>query len=297
MNTDVEQLINQFIQAHCLPDHYRSLIEQYWLPLAGKIAAKHAGATQVIGINGAQGMGKTTMAAVLSLLLQHCFGLRTVTVSIDDLYLTREQRRQLAVSVHPLLQTRGVPGTHDTKLGMDLIERLKVADDDSLVSLPSFDKAMDDRLPQRCWPLHRGRANVILFEGWCVGMQAQSEEQLSEPINALEANEDDDGRWRRFVNAHLADDYHRLFELIDLLVFLKAPDFETVYAWRGGQEQKLRESAPHAAHLMDQAQLTRFIQHFERLTRYSLETLPDIADVVFDFDPMHGIRKAHCRLA
>jgi len=297
LNAETEGLIGQFIRTQRLPEHYRTLIEQYWLPLAGSLAEKHGGNTQVIGINGAPGTGKTTMAAVLSLLLQHCFGLRAVTISIDDLYLTREEREQLAASVHPLLQTRGVPGTHDTRLGMQLLEQLKTADHDSLVQLPCFDKAIDDRLPQPLWPLYRGKADIILFEGWCVGTPAQPDGQLAKAINELEANEDGDGRWRHYINARLADDYHQLFDLIDLLIMLKAPDFYTVYKWRGKQEQKLRESAPQGTHLMKQPQLARFIQHYERLTRHNLNILPDSADIVFDLDRTHTVSGVHYRPA
>ncbi|MDX8404532.1 MAG: hypothetical protein R8K50_00080 [Mariprofundus sp.] len=292
MNEISEHLICQFIREHSLPAHYRALIDQYWLPLATRIASMHTGKPQVIGINGAQGTGKTTMAAALSLLLQSCFGLRCVTISIDDLYLTREQRKHLAVSVHPLLQTRGVPGTHDTPLGIQMIEYLKGADRHSSLRLPRFDKAIDDRLPQTSWPIFRGAADIILFEGWCVGTPAQPAEQLAAAINTLEANEDGDGRWRHYVNQRLTDDYPQLFTLIDLLIVLNAPDFETVYAWRAEQEQQLRNKHPHGPMVMDQPQLVRFIQHYERLTRHNLAILPQRADIVFNLDHTHAINKA-----
>jgi len=301
VNSHSESLISAFILSQRLPAHYRAIIDRFWLPLAERIAADHDTGARIIGINGAQGTGKTTMAAVLSLLLQERHGLATAVISIDDFYLGRVERAQLAASVHPLLRTRGVPGTHDMKLAKQLIMQLRSAGKDSTISLPRFDKAMDDRLPQAQWPHYRGKADVILFEGWCVGTPAQPDASLSASINALEANEDADCRWRSYINARLADDYRRLFELIDLLIFLKAPDFQTVFCWRNQQEQRLmadsRDSALQGTYGMNRLQLVRFMQHFERLTRYNLEALPEIADIVFNFDRKHIVRSAHDRSA
>jgi len=283
-------MIDTFIRAHGLPGSYRLMMEHYWLPLAAALADQYRGEPLVVAVNGAQGTGKTTMAAALSLLLQHDYQRRSVTISIDDLYSARNLRRQLAASVHPLLQTRGVPGTHDTALGMSLIEQLKYANQRSVVALPRFDKAIDDRLPSAVWPRYRGRPDIILFEGWCVGTQAEPDERLAVAINELERREDSDGVWRRFVNARLADEYRRWFEQIDILIMLKAPDFDAVYRWRGEQEKKLRALVPEGSHLMNRQQLARFIQHYERLTRFNLDFLPALADMVFEFDSHHAIR-------
>ncbi len=36
-------------------------------------------------------------------------------LSIDDYYLSKIERLRISQKVHPLLITRGVPGTHDIK--------------------------------------------------------------------------------------------------------------------------------------------------------------------------------------
>src|SRR5689334_11864372 len=98
----------------------------YALGLAQWIASKvRPGRLLTIGINGAQGSGKSTLAALLHDLLEDGAGLRTVVLSIDDFYRTRAERQGLAREVHPLLETRGVPGTHDVALARHVLARLR----------------------------------------------------------------------------------------------------------------------------------------------------------------------------
>lgn len=292
---DLDDLLDRFIAAHHLPAGYRDAVMTYWLPLAERIAGMFAGRTLLIGINGAQGSGKSTMSDILSLLLAERHGLRTRVLSIDDLYLTRAERMRLAGDVHPLFATRGVPGTHDVRLGIERIRRMRSATEGDTVAIPAFDKARDDRLPAADWPRHRGPVDVILFEGWCVGTPPQAEDALAEPVNALEADEDADGAWRRYVNAELAGEYRELFAMLDYLVLLKVPDFDTVFEWRGLQEAKLRRASPGGEGLMDKAALERFIRHYERLTRHNLEVLPDLADALFTIDHDHRVVDARYR--
>ena len=65
----------------------------------------------MIGLAGGQGSGKTTISSILTLILQKYFKLKVFKVSIDDFYKTRRDRKKLSVMKHPLLMTRGVPGT------------------------------------------------------------------------------------------------------------------------------------------------------------------------------------------
>lgn len=109
--------IDALIAAEGLPDAYRTAIDQHWRPLAAAIAAQHAGSPLIVGINGSQGSGKTTLCRFLEVLLRESHGLNAATLSLDDLDLTRSERALLAATVHPLIATRGVPGTHDVALG------------------------------------------------------------------------------------------------------------------------------------------------------------------------------------
>jgi D-glycerate 3-kinase len=295
-----QHIIEQFMIEQRLPAEFTNMATEYFVPLADHIAQCHLQQqqTQVVGINGAQGTGKSTLSELLKRLL-HARQIECVVLSIDDLYLTHAQRADLARDIHPLLQTRGVPGTHDLALGLSLLDTLKAADTHSRIHIPRFDKAQDDRRPLADWQLHAGRVDVIILEGWCVGARPAS--LAGAPINALEQQHDADGRWRAFVEQQLQA-YQHLFRHIDLLVMLKAPSMDSIREWRWLQEEKLQEEKPREDRLaaapdtiMDKAELRRFIMHYERLTRMMWETLPQHADVLFELDDAHNIAAASYR--
>lgn len=251
--------------------------------LVDHIAASLArnGRPIVVGLCGAQGGGKSTTAARLAVRLEDQ-GRHVAVVSIDDFYLTRAERAMLGRDVHPLLTTRGPPGTHDVALAEATISSLLGAGAGEVVAAPAFDKAIDERRPAADWPLHRGGIDVVVFEGWCVGARPQAAQALAAPVNALERDEDPDGRWRCYVNAQLAGAYGGLFGRLDLRLLLRAPGFEAVYAWRAEQEAGLRRIPGRGPPPMDEAALRRFIAHYERITRWILEDEP--ADMVVDLD-------------
>lgn len=258
-----------------------------YLPLAQWLVQRQQQGARVMGINGAQGSGKSTLCKILALLLQRQFGVRVAVLSLDDFYLTHVQRQQLAATVHPLLQTRGVPGTHDVTLAMSVLRALKAG---QAARVPVFDKAVDDRVPEAQWR-ELESVDLVLFEGWCVAARPQAETELIRPVNALEAGEDAEAVWRGYVNQQLAQAYQRLFALLDALIMLKVPDFANVFDWRALQEQKLRQARGMTAQSMDHAQIRRFIMHYERLTRHMLQELPARADVLLHIDNNHQIAR------
>lgn len=240
--------------------------------------------TTIVGLCGAQGSGKSTAAAAVITRLA-ARGISVATLSIDDLYLPREDRERLAREVHPLLRTRGVPGTHDVALGGRVLDGLCHG---GTTLIPRFDKAQDTRLPQERWLAVEGPVQVVLFEGWCVGARAQAPQALAEPVNALERQEDPDGVWRTFANDALAGPYQALFARLHRLVLLTAPGFEVVVRWRQQQEHDLRArlaaEGRGLAHTMDDAAIGRFVQYYERLTRHILAEMPHRADLVIRLD-------------
>jgi len=243
-----------------------------------------------MGICGSQGSGKSWLVSALAERLSKA-GLNTCAVSLDDLYLTRAERAELARTVHPLLAVRGVPGTHDVGLGLGLFEALRR---EGSTAIPAFDKAIDDRAPRSTWKDVNTPVDVVLFEGWCVGALPQAEEALAAPLNQLEAREDADGLWRRYANAALAGAYRDLFARIDTLVLLEAPGFDVVARWRTEQEESLRlallrDGRPTQG-LMDAHAIQRFVSHYERLTRHILTEMPCRADLVIPLDEQRRLR-------
>lgn len=311
---DFPQWITDLMHQEGLPEAYRDVVVRIVRPLASAIVTQRAqlGRPCLVGVNGAQGSGKSTLVLFLQAMLEKEHDCPTARFSLDDLYLTRSERRQLGLSVHPLLVTRGVPGTHDLSLGNQVLDQLSTATDSSETRIPAFDKSSDDRAPFSRWPLHTGSARVILLEGWCVGATPQPAEDLREPVNALEADEDPDGIWRSYVNDCLKTVYLPFFERLDWLIMLKAPGMDCVLKWRTLQERKLAQkvdSAPdegiNAAPdpdaeatraageppkgIMSDSDLLRFIQHYERLTTWMLRTLPGQADAVIPLDQDHAM--------
>lgn len=238
----------------------------------------------VWGLSALQGTGKSTFATQLAQAASQA-GLRTAVLSLDDFYLTRAARRTLARQVHPLLETRGPPGTHDLPLALATLEALRAG---RAVKLPRFDKLADDRAPESRWPTLEAPAQLVIFEGWCLGTPAQEADELATPLNALERDEDTDGRWRRHCNHVLARDYPALWNTCDALWFLQPPGFENVLAWRWQAEEQLKAAHPGQAG-MTRPQLERFVQHYERVSRQALRALPDIADHVVGVDAQRRV--------
>ncbi|HEY0504622.1 MAG TPA: kinase [Lysobacter sp.] len=236
---------------------------------------------RIQAIAGLQGSGKSTLAAQVAALARER-GLRVAVLSVDDFYLGRRERLALARRVHPLLATRGPPGTHDVALACATLDALRAGE---AVRLPRFDKLADTRLPPSRWT-RVAQVDLVLFEGWFLKTPAQDEAALREPINRVERDEDPEGTWRRHCNDALARDYPALWSRLDRLLFLQPPGFEAVPGWRWQQETALREARAGRmpAHAMDRAQVERFVQLFERVSRQALRTLPAIAQWTIRLD-------------
>ena len=271
--------LERFIAEERLPETFRRTAELVCEPLAARAQRRRIDRkrTAVIGLCGAQGSGKTTIARYAARLLEQR-GMRAVALSLDDFYLSHEARQRLAREVHPLLAVRGPPGTHDVGMAGAALDQLRAR---GKVSLPRFDKASDNRAPRAAWPTVASPVDVILLEGWCVGAVSQGRAALATPVNDLERDEDPDGVWRGYVNDQLDGPYQALFARLHDLVFLEAPSFEVVTGWRAEQEAKLRATGAGG---MSDAEIARFVAHYERLTRWILAEMPARADWVVTLD-------------
>lgn len=276
------------------------MLKSIYVPLVAWLVwrKKQQDTPLVVGLNGAQGAGKSTLFNLIEVIMTEAFNLNVVGFSIDDLYKTYAQRIELANLIHPLLQTRGVPGTHDVELGISIINSLKNSQQGEVTRIPIFDKSIDDRCPETSWQEWSGKADIIILEGWCVGAKPQPDYMLKSPINKLELEEDPKGIWRTQVNNKLASTYQTLFEQLEVLIMLKVPSMERVFQWRSLQERKLAERVKYiydtqqpTEHLriMNDSQIQRFIQHYERLTCYMLEEMPSRADITLCLNDNHKI--------
>ena len=276
------------LERHRLDAAYLETARTWFDPLAQTLARYQRDANRPLlaALNGCQGAGKTTLCDYLCGALSGEHALRAVALSLDDFYLTRTERQALASSVHPLLVTRGVPGTHDMGLLRQTLDSLLNPAAGGPVAIPRFDKAADDRTPDAGWERVERPLHVILLEGWCLGAIPEPEDVRAIPVNALERDEDPEGRWREYVNAALEHEFQPLYARVDQWIMLCAPSFDCVFEWRREQERKLAASlAPgQVTGLMDDAALRRFIQHYERLTRQCLGELPGRVDHLFTLD-------------
>jgi len=290
MNTSLTQLIKKL----SLPENYLNYIPHFFMPLAKKInqltLSSHI---PIIGINGSQGSGKSTSSLVLKQILGENFELDVVILSIDDFYHTKAAREELSDSIHPLFATRGVPGTHDTKLLEMTLNKLQQGMTGCQAMIPRFDKSKDDRKIVTEWEQLTQPVDAIIFEGWCVGLPPIPINELYQTINHLEREEDTNGKWRFKVNDFLSQDYQKIFDKIDWLIMLQAPGFDVVFKWRQLQEQKLKAlliaegQDINSLQVMDDQQLSRFIQFYQRLTEHALKVLPEKADARIILDKNH----------
>ncbi|RDH80745.1 MAG: hypothetical protein DIZ80_17105 [endosymbiont of Galathealinum brachiosum] len=282
--------LSLFIEQEKLDESFKESFKSVYLPLAKWIENKHTTTPVVIGLNGGQGSGKSTLSKLLVLILETLFSKTVLHLSIDDLYISRYRRLLLADEVHPLLSVRGVPGTHDVNLGIEILKTLKTNINNKL-KIPRFDKALDDLLPDEEWTVIRKMPDIIIFEGWCVGAKPQSDSELLKPLNKLEESKDTQGNWRHYVNRQLTEQYNDLFSYIDHLIMLKVPDMESVFEWRCLQESKLNHRENTTSHIKSEIEVKEFVMYFERITMQCLKEMPQRADVVLNLNKQHQISK------
>ncbi len=264
-------------------------LNDFYLPICKNIVNdKSKSKVMIIGLTGGQGSGKSTITEILKLILRIKYNLKTVSFSIDDFYKTLEERKKMSKKKHNLFLTRGVPGTHSTKLLKNIFKKL-LSKQFKPVLIPKFDKSSDDRMPKKKWSKINNKPDIIIFEGWCVGSRSQSQKNLKKPINTLEKLYDRNNIWRRTVNAELKNNYKKIFNLIDKLIFLKVPNFKYVFKWRLLQEKKLKLSSK-GKKIMSKNQIKNFIMYYERITRQMLIDLKTGADVVINLDKKHRLK-------
>jgi len=267
-------------------------LKRIYIPISFWIENKYKkkGSTLFLGFSGGQGSGKTTITGILKIILKKFFKRKICVSSIDDFYKSLKEREKMANNIHPLFQTRGVPGTHDTNLIMNFLRKV-IKKKFKKFKLPKFDKSIDDRLEKKYWDNVKKKPEIVILEGWCVGAKPQKNSLINKPTNILEKNEDKNLIWRKYVNKKLKEEYKKIFSMIDHFIFIKIPNFKIVSKWRFLQEKKLEKKSKSKKKIMSYSEIKRFIMFYERITLQMLKDLSKSASIVVLLKKNHEIKK------
>ena len=246
-----------------------------------------------VGLAGGQGTGKTTISSLIKIILIKYFKLKVFRISIDDFYKTRKERMNLSKRVHPMLLTRGVPGTHDINMMLSFFKKTKSKNFKKL-KLPTFNKSIDDRFNKKKWYDLKNKPDVIIFEGWCVGAKSEKNNTLKKTINSMEKVEDQKQIWRKYVNQQLKSKYKNLYLQLNCLIYLKAKNFNLLQKWRLKQERKLWLNSKRKSNLkiMSKEDVINFMQTYQRITQNMFRYMPKYASIIFNLNSKHQIESA-----
>ena len=234
-------------------------------------------------IAGSQGSGKSTLSLQIKKYFKKYYSKNVVILSIDDFYLSIHQRKLLAKKYKTnLFETRGVPGTHNLKLLSQTIRNLK--NNKFPLFLPVFDKVADNK---KKYQRKVNKADLIILEGWCVGSKPIDSNYLKKNINDLEKIEDSNLLWRTAYNKALVE-YQKVFKKFSYFVFIKIPNWKFVIDWKYKQELGLRSSNSNN-HL--KKNLYRFIQFYEKLSKWMYLTSPSDCNVLITLDKKQSAKK------
>jgi D-glycerate 3-kinase len=253
-------------------------LENMWLPVALDLAAKKnkLNRTFVQGILGSQGTGKTTLCIILHYLLNY-LGYSVATLSIDDLYLTYAQRQALQQQ-DPRLVWRGPPGTHDVDLGLQVIEQCFQGNSSTKILMPRFDKSAFNGAGDRTVPEAITKPDILLFEGWFVGVQPIAEDCFDNPPAPIVTQED--RQFARDSNQRLQA-YLPLWKKLDSLIVLDPQDYRLSRQWRKAAEHKMIATGKTG---MSDEECDRFVEYFWKSLHPELfiKPLTNSADLVVE---------------
>ena len=270
------------------------MIKSYLIPLCFWVSKKaNIKKPYFVGLAGGQGTGKTTTSSLIKIILSKYFKLDVFRISIDDFYKTRKERISLSKRVHPMLLTRGVPGTHDINMMVNFFKKSKSKKFKRL-KLPIFNKAIDDRFSKKHWYDLKKKPDVIIFEGWCVGAKSEKNNTLKKTINSMEKTKDPKQIWRKYVNDQLKSKYKKLYSQLNCLIYLKAKDFSLLQKWRLKQERKLwvKSKKNLNTKIMSKDNVLTFMQTYQRVTQNMFKYTPKYASVIINLNSNHQIKSA-----
>ena len=239
-------------------------------------------------LSGSQGVGKTTLLKLIKIIIKKKFNKKILSISLDDFYFDKKEREKISKNNHPLLKTRGVPGTHDIEY---LLQTIKRFDESKYpIKLPLFDKLSDSR--KKIQKLIKTKCDILILEGRCVGCPPISRKYLLSNINTLERQYDTNGKWRKYYNREIKTNYSKVFKEFSSIIYLKAPSFTNVLNWRIKQEKYLLKlNKKNILSGMSAKEIANFIEHYEKITKWMLKKMPALSDIVLYINKNQKISK------
>jgi len=236
-------------------------------------------------ISGSQGSGKSTLSKLIKIIIEKTSSKKVILLSIDDYYLSKIDRYNISQQIHPLLITRGVPGTHDIKKLKEHIGQFKKKQ--FPIITPSFNKLKDD-ISKKTKIFNE--ADILILEGWCCGSNPIENKFLYKNLNKIERDLDKDFKWRKYYNSKLKNEYQQIFKTFDRIIYLQPPSFHFVLKWRYAQE-KNNAKKTKTKNFMNKNTTKNFILYYEKLTKWMIKNMPDKADMLIKVDKAQKVKK------
>ena len=236
-------------------------------------------------ISGSQGSGKSTLSKLIKIIIEKTSSKKVMLLSIDDYYLSKMDRYNISQQIHPLLITRGVPGTHNIKKLKEHLGQFKKKQ--FPIITPTFNKLKDD-ISKKTKVFNK--ADVLILEGWCCGAKPIENKFLYKNLNKIERDLDQNFKWRKYYNSKLKHEYQQIFKTFDRIIYLQPPSFNFVLKWRYAQEKNNAKKAK-TKNFMDKNTTKNFILYYEKLTKWMIKNMPDKADMLIKIDKAQKIKK------
>jgi len=238
---------------------------------------RQPGKTLIVGLQGGQGTGKTTIVEVIKKNLR---GYNVHSFSIDDFYTSYQDRQKLAKKYkdNPFYQiARGMPGTHRVDYLLKTLQKIRQG---KPFQIPVFDKSLRQAqgdISKKTIKVTK-RQDFILFEGWCVGLPTVSSAEL---INICKKTKIDLPKGNKVVLKHIKE-YQPLWKYLDYMVMIKPDSSEVHKEWRSLQEKRLREKKGEG---LSKEQISKFVDIYLPFTYVCYEKIRP--DAVIKVDQKH----------
>jgi D-glycerate 3-kinase len=202
----------------------------------------------ICGIQAHQGCGKTSLTQIIKYILKNEYELNTEILSIDDLYLTHRELKDLK-NKDPRFKYRGPPGTHDLELSIKTLENVKNLK--TGFEIPRYNKSAHGGLGDRS---DKGEKifrpiDILLFEGWFLGSDPVEEKELENFQIDREKFE-----FQKLINLKLHF-YQPLWKYCDYWVILKPKKYKYSRKWRAQAEKDNKQG-------MGYKQMQDFLNYF-----------------------------------